>query len=251
VFARARAFRLAVENSDKKEFAEEYRRDNSLMEIMPSVITSAENRKAWIDLRETAEKKLAAQAKALPVYGFAESIKGLGAVGLGCLVAEAGIPLGEYRTVSGLWKRMGLAVFGDKRQQKCRDEDEAELHGYSPHRRAEVWAFCSDCMFRHQWRGANEETGEPARPNGPYGEVYAKRRAHTAPRVEATAHLSIKDPKKWTNGRCHNDARRIMSKALLRDLWRVWRGLPPRYAKDYDEMPGDGQGEATPSATSA
>ena len=40
--------------------------------------------------------------------------------------------------------------------------------------------------------------------------------------------LAASDRDKWTKGRCHNDARRIMSKALLRDLWRVWRGLPPR-----------------------
>ena len=63
----------------------------------------------------------------------------------------------------------------------------------------------------------------PAHSAGPYGEVYGARKAHTLPRVAATADLDDKDDNKWTPARCENDARRVMSKALLRDLWVEWR----------------------------
>jgi hypothetical protein len=63
---------------------------------------------------------------------------------------------------------------------------------------------------------------------GPYGEVYLRRRAETLPRVAATADLPNRigdqtNPLKWTPGRCHNDAVRIMFKALLKDLRSEWR----------------------------
>jgi hypothetical protein len=143
------------------------------------------------------------------------------------------------------WKRIGEPALNDKRQQKCRDEVEAAIHGYVPRRRAEVWAFLSDSMFRGQWHGWLDEDGKkpetsgkpavtPPGPRGPYGEVYAKRRAHTESRVAATEHLSNKDPAKWTPARCKNDALRIMSKALVRDLWRVWNGMPARGSADAE-----------------
>lgn len=237
VFASAKAFRLAVERGGEGRHACATQSEVALSTIAPLVLISAQNRKPWVDLRATVEKDMAKLARKLPVYDFAKSVRGFGDLGLACLVAEAGIPIGDYRSVSGLWKRMGLAVFDGKRQQKCRDKDEAERHGYSPKRRAEVWAFCSDSMFRAQWRGADEETGAPAGPIGTYGEIYARRRATTDLRIESTADLPTTDRDKWTKGRCHNDARRVMSKALLRDLWRVWRGLPPRGLAEEAECP--------------
>lgn len=63
---------------------------------------------------------------------------------------------------------------------------------------------------------------------GPYGEVYLRRRAETLPQIAATADLPLWigdywNPLKWTPGRCHNDAVRIMFKALLKDLHDEWR----------------------------
>lgn len=234
VFAQAKAFRLSVE---KDEHAGKF--SNSLVEIVPFVIASAATRGTWDKLLKDAEKKMEDTAKQLPVYQFVRSVKGFGLVGLAAICAEAGIPIGDYRTVSGLWKRMGLAVIGGERQQRKRDKEKAEAHGYSPRRRSQVWQFFSDSMFKHQWRGDKDEDNKdpkksgkpvavPAGPAGPYGEVYGRRMAHTAPRIEATEDLKAGDVGKWTPLRCHNDARRIMSKAVLRDLWRVWNGLPPR-----------------------
>lgn len=229
VFARAKAFRLSVERGGEDQDTPDTQSSPVLSAIVPLILTARANRLPWDNHRKRVEKAMAHLARQLPCYAFAKQVRGLGDLALGALQGEAGIPFGETRTVSGLWKRMGLAVIGGARQRRKKGDAAAE-HAYSPRRRAQVYAFVSDSMFRHQWRAANEETGAPAQSAGPYGDVYAQRRAHTWPRIEATADLADDDPSKWTKGRCHNDARRVMSKALLRDLWRVSRGLPPRGA---------------------
>jgi hypothetical protein len=131
-----------------------------------------------------------------------------------------------------------------KIQQRCTDKIEASIHGYVPKRRAEVWSF-ADPLFRGQWHGWPDEDGNspkasgkpeviPPGPLGPYDEVYAKRRAHTEPRIAETEHLPYSDKRKWTPARCKNDAVRVMSKALLRDLWRVWNGMATRGSSQVD-----------------
>lgn len=255
VFARARAFRLAVEKGGEGQFNRDTQAQGALSAIVPLIVISADNRAPWVELRKDVEKRMADLATYLPVYAYAKSVRGLGDLGLACLVAEAGMALDEYRTVSGLWSRMGLGVKDGQRQggwcntaQLVNDNGDPTLR-YSPRRRAEAWAFCSDSMFRAQWAGDKDEDSNdpkksgkpvslPAHAVGPYGEVYGRRRMHTALRVLATDNIPNTDRDKWTNGRCHNDARRIMTKALLRDLWRVWQGLPPRGVAEAD---GDAQ----------
>lgn len=221
VFARAKAIRLDVEKGGDGQNVEGTHHGIAISSLAPLILTSANNRKQWDDLRTEAEKEMRRLAKSLPIYDFAKGVKGFGDLGLAIICAEAGIPIGDYRTVSGLWKRMGLAVIDGERQRKKSNVEDAAAHGYSPTRRAEVWALCSDSMFRHQWAAAKEDT--PAHPTGPYGDVYARRRANTDPRMEATADLPLGDPGRWTKGRCHNDARRIMTKELLKRLWVQWR----------------------------
>lgn len=226
VFARAQAYRERVEEGGEGQTLPETQERSALSAIDPFILLSAASRGAWDVKRDDCEKKMRRLAMSLPVWPFAKAVRGLGELGLARLIGEAGILLGDYRTVSGLWKRLGLAVIDGERQRKKSDKDEAAAHGYSPKRRAEAWSVCSDSMFRQQWRGADEEKGLPARPIGPYGEVYAKRRAHTECRIAATEHMDAKNPQKWTKGRCHNDARRVMTKRLLLDLWLAWRNEP-------------------------
>jgi hypothetical protein len=38
-----------------------------------------------------------------------------------------------------------------------------------------------------------------------------------------TDNLPAGDRDKWTKGRCHNDARRVMTKKLMEDLRSEWR----------------------------
>lgn len=184
------------------------------------ILQSAASRLGWDERRLAAEKEMRRLVRGLPVAVWAAGIKGFGELGLAIIIGEAGIPIGDYRSVSGLWKRLGLAVIDGERQRKKTSVDEAARHGYNPKRRAEVWAV-ADSMFRHQWAGAKEDT--PAHAVGPYGEVYGRRKAHTLPRIAATADLAFTDLAKWTPKRCDNDARRVMTKALLCDLWVEWR----------------------------
>lgn len=247
-----------------------------------TVLNSANAREIWDTSREQDEETIRQIARRLPIYEWARNVRGFGDLGLGIVVAEAAgfdpifdestegrrRTIGEYRTVSGLWKYMGLAVINGQRQRKMATKADGEAQKYKPERRAECWML-ADCLLRGQIRGelASAKRAILACPGamatceqrgisvkavkkvedledilsefnlsagrqalGPYGETYLARRAHTAPRVEATEDLPAKigdyaNPAKWTPGRCHNDAARVMFKALLRDLWIEWRRL--------------------------
>jgi hypothetical protein len=105
-----------------------------------------------------------------------------------------------------------------------------------------MWTL-ADSMLRKQWAAARDEDGGrpaetgkpvavPAHATGHYGEIYARRKAATTPRIAATAHLGktvnakgneVIHPDKWTPGRVHADAARYMFKALVKDLRVQWR----------------------------
>ena len=192
------------------------------------VLASAASRSTWDQLREGAEKEMTALARALPVQDFVAGVKGFGHLGLAVIVGETG-DLDNYANPAKLWKRCGLAVLEGKRQgnpgPSGSDEDRKAAwtqHGYNPSRRAQIWAFCDDVMFRAQWRGDRDEDGKdpkksgkpvavPAHPIGPYGEVYAERKAWMLARGLEPAHAD-------------KEARRYMTKRLLRNLWQAWRG---------------------------
>lgn len=169
------------------------------------------------------EKEMRKQAQLLPVWPWAEEVKGFGALDFAKIIGEAG-DLSRFATHQRLWKRMGLAVINGGRQRKVKGKAALE-HGYNAKRRAVSWNMAQN-LFKHQWRG--EKDGEPAHPIGPYGEKYARKKAEYLERVEATASLPDKvgehwNPAKWTKKRADNAARRYMEKELLRDLWQEWR----------------------------
>lgn len=178
------------------------------------VVQSHAARAGWDGVRKAVEADMRKLAETLPVWDWSRQVRGLGALGVAIIAAEAAGPrgdVGSYVTKERLWKRLGLAVIEGQRQRRMTDKEGAEAHGYNPKRRAEIWTI-TDSMFRHQWAGATEESA--AHPVGPYGQVYMARKSHTASR-------------EWNGLRKEADARRIMSKALVEDYWRVWRGLPP------------------------
>lgn len=251
VYTAAKVYRVAVEKGTND--------GGKYPHLVYPILINKSSRAAWDELRMKQESAMEEIAKTLPCAKFVETVRGLGPLGYAVLQAEAGRPFTDYGTVSKLWKRMGVAVIDGERQQRRTNAEEAKLHGYSPKRRAQLYAFVSDTMLRGQWRGARvecpvcaagkaftrKEAGivcsacktviatetaviAPGYALGPYGEIYARRKAWTLPRIEDTKDIAMTDKEKWTGLRCENDARRIMSKALLRDLWRVSRGLPPR-----------------------
>jgi hypothetical protein len=212
-------------------------RAESLGYFLPMIPISQQSRKIWDEKREITEKEMRRLAQTLPVFPWVkEHARGVGDLGLARLVGAAPI-IGLYGTHERLWKRLGLAVIAGERQQKRKDKDEAMLHGYAAPRRAEVWSVCSDIMLRQQWRGADDDVeGSVGFPIGAYGLVYQLRKAHTAQRITNTDNLPFTSRDKWTQKRCDNDARRIMSKEFLRDLWLVWHGEEPRWPGRFIEQ---------------
>jgi len=155
--------------------------------------------------REQVEKDMKKLARSLPVSAWAKGVHGLGELGLAVIIAEAG-DLAKYPKKGHLWKRLGLAVHGDKAYSTWRmkgglSAEEWTAAGYSPRRRAEVYAVISEPLFRAQ-----------SVAEGPYRAIYDRRRAATA--------IAHED---WTKAHSHMDGLRVMTKYLLRDLWQEWR----------------------------
>lgn len=196
-------------------------------------------RKEIDEARDNTEASIRDLARALPVWDkWAKKVSGLGELGLGVIVGHLGNPA-YYRFPENVWKRLGLAlvevskdrwvrqqrVAGKRPTQELRDK-----YYYNPQRRADIWSFCSDSLLRAQRR--------EGKPVGAYGVVYDVEKRKVMPRIEATAGLAdvsgedgeaVAHPDKWTKARAHNHAARLMTKALVWDLWRVWHEQNPRH----------------------
>lgn len=252
VFAEARRIRVSVEKAGDDHSKDEHQRDFVIAGLAPLIMTSALGRKGWDEQRTKTEKEMVLLARQLPVYQFAKAIDGLGEKGLAIIVGESGIPLSEWRTTSGLWKHMGLAVIDGYRQKPKtgarQSEEERQKYFDCPVRRGQMIGAIATPLLKQQWAAADDEDGNnpdksgkpvavPAHPTGRYGEIYAAQRAKTEPRIAATEDLPMSHPDKWTKGRCFNDARRIMVKELLADLRGAWRAAE----RDAAQAAGDGQ----------
>jgi hypothetical protein len=163
------------------------------------------------DLRRRTEREMEKLAATLRVSHWQAGVHGFGKLGLAIIVAEAGRDLRCYPTVSKLWKRLGLAVIDGERQRRKSDPVLALLHGFTPRRRGEMWTLSESLLFA-QWNAGKD--GAEGSPAGPYGEVYRRRRAHTA-----------ETHPEWTKAHARDDARRVMFKSLIADLWGEWRRL--------------------------
>jgi hypothetical protein len=144
----------------------------------------------------------------LPVWPRWSAVDGIGEVALASLIAEAGNDLGAYPHWYHLWKRLGLAPYRGRamsswktrgRQADALTSAEWSECGYSPRRRGTIAGDVGVPLFF-------------AKAQHRYGAVYAERRERTA----------LTHPE-WTKLHSDNDARRIMLKALVKDLWRWWR----------------------------
>lgn len=157
-----------------------------------------------------------AAVRQLPAWRWAEeAVAGLGAIGLAVIVGETG-DLSRYPNFRHVWKRLGLMPFDGKACSVWRRAGDMpkggwEQVGYSPHRRAQIHACVAEPMLKHQITAAAKTETEFGRPKGRYGEVYVERREKT----------KIDHPD-WPKAHAHADAMRIMSKALVADLWAAW-----------------------------
>jgi hypothetical protein len=157
-------------------------------------------REALASRRKDLEKQLQALAKTLPVWAWVEGVDGLGALSLAKIVAECG-DLNQYANPAKLWKRMGLAVMGSRRQgnPESKTAEEWISHGYSPRRRAIVWNI-GECIVK----------------NGKeYRTLFDERK-----KLEL-AKLNV--PEGTPNAHANNRAKRWVTKRLMKDLWVQWR----------------------------
>jgi hypothetical protein len=126
----------------------------------------------------------------------------------------------NYPSPAHVWSRLGYAPFDGHagstwkrkawRKRKLTKE-EWIAHPFSGERYALFFSL-ADSMFRAQWQSAKKAGGDVGKPNGPYGQVYADRRAHTA----------VTHPD-WSKMHAHRDALRVMMKRFLKDLRHAWR----------------------------
>jgi hypothetical protein len=211
LFAQARIIIRAVEAGGGDDQKARDTDSRAVVSACSSIILrTAESRRGWDAYRSDLEARMRELARQLPAWPFVEGVRGFSDLGLAVVVGETG-DLSGYANPGKVWKRLGLAVIDGNRQGNPGPGATAEdwvRHGYRKQRRAEVWAFCSDVMFRHQWRG--EKNGTEAHALGPYGEAYGRKKAEYLER-------------EWTKGHAHNAATHYMTKEFIKDLWKAWR----------------------------
>ena len=189
--------------------------DQNIVEL---VLIVEKGRAPFDQLRADKEKRMEKLAATLPAADWVESIRGAGMLGLATIIAEAG-DLSNYSNPAKLWKRLGFAPYDGfagstwKRESwrpRKLEKDEWIENPFSGQRYAlmhqiAVW------LVNAQWIAAGKSGTETGKPNGPYGEIYAARRAHTA----------ITHPD-WTKGHSRMDGVRIAMKAFLKNLHVEW-----------------------------
>ena len=180
--------------------------------------------------RKNIEKTMAKRAKSIPAYEWATSFKGLGAGSFVSIVGEAG-DIGSFRSVSGLWKYMGLAVIGGGRQRKCANADDAAIHKYNPSRRSVMWN-AGGALIGVMGHGPRPSPGEDisARDDWTYWQkLFVERCRYEAARDPEKKPVREGKDKKTGEPReaytLHTQARakRYVEKRFLRKLYARWR----------------------------
>jgi hypothetical protein len=169
---------------------------------LPIIVNTIQSRAGWDAMRVDAERRMREIARSFPIYERCTAVAGFGDLGLACIIAEAGNDLTTYPHYYHLWKRLGLAPFRGKAMSRFKTNELTKAEwselGYNPTRRGRMAGDVGAPLFF-------------AKGKNVYGAVYARRREQTA--------LTHPD---WTPAHSDADARRIMLKALVEDLWRWW-----------------------------
>jgi len=151
------------------------------------------------DLAAEMQKVMEKAAKTLPVWtGWAEGVRGIGALGLAKIVGECG-DIGSYRSPAAVWKRMGVGVINGVAQGKLPAGSAADLwieHGYNRARRSIMYTV---------GEGFVKQGDE-------YRQIYLARKQYETERDPDIPKI-----------RAHRRAQRYAEKRFLRDLWRAWR----------------------------
>ena len=178
--------------------------------IMADVAAAQAARDPMVRQRAEIEREMKRIARTLPVAEWQASVRGFGDMGLAVVVGEAG-DLSNYANPAKLWRRLGLAPYQGHAGKTWRipgwrpralSSEEWSDYGYSAQRLAQVYGVVSEPLMK-------------ACAGTVYRAVYDHAKASFAERASSPAHA-------------HAHAMRVMTKALVLDLWRVWHGMPPR-----------------------
>lgn len=206
-------------NKEVKAIIAAARKGEGMPDIVDMVQMTDKGREPFDAVRKTAEANMEKLAASLPVAAWIATVRGAGNLGLATIIAEAG-DLSNYANPMKLWKRLGYAPFDGlagstwKRPTwRTRTLTAEEWMGapfsgerYALMHQISIW------LVNTQWVAAGKTDNGEGKPNGPYGEIYAKRRAHTA----------VTHPD-WSKQHSRMDGLRIAMKAFLKDLWVAWR----------------------------
>lgn len=222
-------WRFDADEKERKKFNEEVKKIIALARsgawadprIVGMVQNTDKGREPFDGLRDASEKQMENLAKLLPVADWVKSIHGAGLLGLATIVGEVG-NLSNYPNPAKLWKRLGFAPYQgfagstwkrEKWRPRALTKEEWIDNPFSGQRYAlmhqlAVW------LVNQQWIAAKKTGTGEGKPNGHYGEIYAKRRKHTA-----GTHPD------WTKQHSRMDGLRITMKQFLVDLWARWREI--------------------------
>ncbi len=176
-------------------------------------------------LEHEAELNLKRAFRAHPLFPWAKALRGVGEKQAARLLSAVGDPYirpemvlpdesirpAGPRTVSALWAYCGYHVIDGEAPRRRR----GARSNWSQSAKTRAYLIAMSCLKQlvkpcHTTdEGAQHVEGCRC---SPFRLVYDKRRAHTA-----TTHPE------WPPIRSHNDAIRVMTKAILKDLWRAAR----------------------------
>ncbi|MCD1264019.1 MULTISPECIES: hypothetical protein [Shinella] len=191
------------------------------------------------DQQSAYEKELVRDVKRLPIYAWAKAIKGFGDLSLACIIGEASgyrndtgefYSVGDFKSVSALWKRMGLAVLNGHRQGnpgKGASADDWIAEGYSKTKRSVMWNIGNSLIL--SMGKFRPVFGEDVDANADYTElqrVFANRARYEAERLPHKCGSAVKQSATGKDSytlHAANRAKRYTEKRLLRMLYAEWR----------------------------
>ena len=224
--------------------------DAGLLQKIRKIDSSSE---LWDEEQTTEEKEMVRIVKTLPIAPWVKSVRGAGEKGIATVIGEAG-NLSNYPTIEKLWKRLGFAPYDGHAGSTWRrptwsprslTADEWVANPFSKER----YSFMQQnalALWKSQWIGKKADPDHKGKPNGHYGEIFARRKAHTLQvhpewYLDKDGKMKI-DPETGnpTSAHVQADALRVMYKYFLRDLWSEWRRATPYLAeKPKSTVPAD------------
>ena len=176
-------------------------------------------------LEDDAVKVLEAQMKRHPMGSWLASQKGVGDKQAARLLSLIGDPYWHVvhdrpRTVSELWAYCGLHTLpvtgGDQAACDTQWQTVAARHrkgqqsNWSTQAKTRTYLIAAKCVM---FDGVPDKNGRP-RARSPFRDTYDARKART-----------LETHPDWTDGHRHADATRIVSKEILKQMWREARRL--------------------------